>query len=584
MGALATAFPNGGTAPVDNVREYFRTETVRRAADVTAFRATDMERAETVYLVSAGAHFRLDELSAAADDGVSVIHDVNGWRYLRAGGGLFSSTLDGFVPASGGGTSKFLRADGTWTAIGSVFVSVLAFIPDAEHAAIANHTSTYDCKADIEAAIASLGAYGGTVFFPPGRFNVSAKITITGNAVRLTGAVRGFGVTGSLLRGTHATVGDILEYSGGAGGGIEDFGVTCANGVTSGTAIQLTNNAFEISLKSLAVRRVYNGIDVSRATETRITEVHIREVLGDFDFNYGGAAAGCYGLTLTSVTTDNPPRTAVYGTRRGNWAGSTAYALNDFAVANGCIYHCTQAGTSAASGGPSGYGSTVYDGDITDGTVKWKFYCRNTLTGFRVDSYGYSARTISCAFLNGAYGVLMQDTQNTGSSAPWWVHSFDLECDHNYYFDVLLNKGEGFFAMGSWIGSCLTGGGVTIGATWSGEIIITGSRIVGNWANGVLINGGVNCDISHNIIGANSQGGSGTYHGITVAANVNEFTIVGNKIGDLHSATEMQGYGVFVLTGTSNNYIIANNRCHNNVTGKVSDNGSGVNKSVTGNI
>lgn len=107
MGALETAFPDGGTAPVDGVREYFRTQTVRRVADVTAFRATDMERAETVYLVSAAAHFRLDELSAAVDDGVSVIHDVNGWRYLIDNGGSSQGSyatlaaLKAAVPADG---------------------------------------------------------------------------------------------------------------------------------------------------------------------------------------------------------------------------------------------------------------------------------------------------------------------------------------------------------------------------------------------------------------------------------------------------------------------------------------------------
>jgi hypothetical protein len=33
-----------------------------------------------------------------------------------SGGGLFDDVTDGTVPASGGGTSNFLRADGTWAA------------------------------------------------------------------------------------------------------------------------------------------------------------------------------------------------------------------------------------------------------------------------------------------------------------------------------------------------------------------------------------------------------------------------------------------------------------------------------------
>jgi len=475
---------------------------------------------------------------------------------------------------------------GVAAAAATQVVSILDYIDTAEHASIAAHTSTFDCKADIEQAITALGSTGGSIYFPPGRYNISAKISIAANGITLIGAGRGFGTYGTVLRCTHATVGDILEVSGSNGGGITNMAFTCANGVTSGVAISLIGNCFEYSLENLAMARVFSGIDVSRATETRITRVHIREIFGTFGIRYGNpTSAGCYGLTLESVTTDNPIRAATYGTRRGNWATSTAYSLGDFAVANGHIYHCTTAGTSAGAGsGPSGFGSTPYDGTITDGTAVWKFYCSNALIWLVYDSFAYSLRIISCAFLNGAYGIFMRDTQNTGTSAPWWIHGFDVEVDHNYYYGVLLNNGEGFFITASWIGSCLTGSGVVYGAGWSGESVITATRIVGNWQHGVMISGGVSADISHNVIGANSQGGSGTYHGIAVSANVNEFTIIGNKVGDLHSLVEKQGYGILVNAGTSNKYIISGNRCHDNVTGTVSDGGTGVTKSVTGNI
>lgn len=51
------------------------------------------------------------------------------------------------------------------------------------------------------------------------------------------------------------------------------------------------------------------------------------------------------------------------------WAISTAYALGDKKLANGNVYSCTTAGTSAGSGsGPSGTGS-----GITDGTAVWAY-------------------------------------------------------------------------------------------------------------------------------------------------------------------------------------------------------------------
>ena len=45
-----------------------------------------------------------------------------------------------------------------------------------------------------------------------------------------------------------------------------------------------------------------------------------------------------------------------------NWAASTAYAVGQQVVNGGLAYVCTTAGTSAASGGPTGTGSGITDG------------------------------------------------------------------------------------------------------------------------------------------------------------------------------------------------------------------------------
>jgi hypothetical protein len=82
MGALATALPTSGTGPADAIREFLRTATVRRVADVTEFRATDLERFLTVYLASTDKSYRLDELSGAADNGTTVLRDNLARVYL----------------------------------------------------------------------------------------------------------------------------------------------------------------------------------------------------------------------------------------------------------------------------------------------------------------------------------------------------------------------------------------------------------------------------------------------------------------------------------------------------------------------
>jgi hypothetical protein len=58
----------------------------------------------------------------------------------------------------------------------------------------------------------------------------------------------------------------------------------------------------------------------------------------------------------------------VQGLVSAPWAGSRAYVLGEQAHNNGNLYRVTTAGTSAASGGPSGTGAS-----ITDGGVTWTF-------------------------------------------------------------------------------------------------------------------------------------------------------------------------------------------------------------------
>ena len=58
----------------------------------------------------------------------------------------------------------------------------------------------------------------------------------------------------------------------------------------------------------------------------------------------------------------------VQGLVSAPWAGSRAYVLGEMAHNGGNLYRVTTAGTSAASGGPSGTGAS-----ITDGGVTWTF-------------------------------------------------------------------------------------------------------------------------------------------------------------------------------------------------------------------
>ena len=54
--------------------------------------------------------------------------------------------------------------------------------------------------------------------------------------------------------------------------------------------------------------------------------------------------------------------------QQGAWAPSTAYAVGNTVSNGGNVYRCTTAGTSAASGGPTGTGT-----GIADGTAVWTY-------------------------------------------------------------------------------------------------------------------------------------------------------------------------------------------------------------------
>ena len=78
------------------------------------------------------------------------------------------------------------------------------------------------------------------------------------------------------------------------------------------------------------------------------------------------------GLSLSGAPTEHVGGWATIYSRFipiGGWAGSTAYSVGAVVLNGGEVYYCVFAGTSAASGGPTGTGT----GAVTDGTAKWRW-------------------------------------------------------------------------------------------------------------------------------------------------------------------------------------------------------------------
>lgn len=80
-----------------------------------------------------------------------------------------------------------------------------------------------------------------------------------------------------------------------------------------------------------------------------------------------GTAAGHYALMDSAGTTCHEQGTVSVSVS-GAWVGTTAYTAGVRVSNGGNVYSCATAGTSAATGGPSGAGS-----GIVDNTAAWNY-------------------------------------------------------------------------------------------------------------------------------------------------------------------------------------------------------------------
>jgi hypothetical protein len=130
--------------------------------------------------------------------------------------------------------------------------------------------------------------------------------------------------------------------------------------------------------------------------------------------------------------------------------------------------------------------------------------------------------------------------------------------------------------------------GVICGTNCNG-ILISSSRFINNQQHGIFLQGGTNYTITGNQIGMNSMQGSSLYHGIAVSANISHFTIesnfIGGPLGNIGLlTTNLQGYGVFISTGSSDYFNILGNDLTGNISGAISNSATGTNTNINNNL
>ena len=160
----------------------------------------------------------------------------------------------------------------------------------------------------------------------------------------------------------------------------------------------------------------------------------------------------------------------------------------------------------------------------------------------------------------------------------------------NVYFDssaqgAVIDQCMGMTFTNCWF-SNRPGNGAVVGFTATQGITFIGCLFANCAQNGCLVQ--VNA-VGTNFIGCifagNSESSSGVYSGLNIAANTENFSVIGciskgNYLG--FSATQL--YGILINVGTSNNFVITGNDVTGNGSAGISDGSSGTIKVIHSNI
>lgn len=535
---------------------------------------------------------------------------------------VFTTSLTGLVPASGGGTTNFLRADGTFAAPptaggAALLASSNTFTQFNEFSA---GTATCNCvfvafeptnfgvghpalswQKDLTANSWTLGLFdgasnAGTIRFSAATVGVSQGLTVGGGET-IAGALS-VGSTSTIAGSAICTMSSGCTGGGGGGGYATVYDVAATyGGDPTGAADNVT--AFNNALAACAGSN--GGIIWFQAGQWRFNSGIDDNVQGCSIQGVGQQATNFYyyGSSGNLLTID-AYSAGVQGIgffNGGSWTSGFALAVGVNSGASLATYNnlffSGIPGFIYLSGASESKFTNIYGVDPTgtdayrcDGAgfsqvfgSRWSnvqvgYQSTNTTTNSFHMGSGCNSWALSQAGSSGAVGGSGLACLVVDSGADF-LFANDLECDHSVN-GVLVNGGTGLqFGANDWFGSTLSGNGITFGSGFSGFATITGAHIRDNSAYGVLINGSGGVQVVGNVISGNASGN------VAVGSNVNNFQINSNTLGVPGDPTAT--YGVLVNTGSSDRYTIVGNVCGANNTNGVIDGGSGGHKSVGSN-
>lgn len=180
----------------------------------------------------------------------------------------------------------------------------------------------------------------------------------------------------------------------------------------------------------------------------------------------------------------------------------------------------------------------------------------------------------------GAYSITTDATSYTMSQRPSYnkIHCVYLDASAN---GASINNTVELDFIDCWF-SARPGNGAYINR--ADGIRFTGGGALNCDKNGVIVENLARRVVFKNFMSrSNSVAAANTYDGIVFAANTTDFVVQGCTLTNDTITFGTQRYGVNVLAGTSDRYVIADNLVAGNGTAGFFDGGTGVNKRVANN-
>lgn len=425
-----------------------------------------------------------------------------------------------------------------------------------------------DDTAALNAAIAAANANAGIIYLGEHHRITAALTPITASNVMLKG--RGHFNGGTAISIDAPSADDFIVVDDAQYVKIQDIWIRGVGALyTTGSAIRLYA-CFRIHLDRLLITQMAVGVDIHSSGPVEMHDITISDVYGQAGvWMHGDALGVAHAMELVRVNVSTSMPSGVSGFTE-TWQPSTAYSVGNAVIINGNIYQAVTAGTSAASGGPSGVpGTTVANANtarITDGTVEW-VWAMAQYSSYLIEEYTSTVRILDSGGLQGGYGIRMVDNSG-GVNPPAFIRCVNVEFDHVSTAGISLEGGGQAEFEQTFVTSMLNGPAIQILDTFDGLWRFNGGVLFGSGVELMTIAAPYGV-LSNFIMSGGGIFTLDTYDAIRVDADTHDFQIVDCAIsaspGDAVPNTR---YAISIAAGCDN-YLIQGNNLITHRTGDI---------------